>query len=80
MAASAPMTSILRSSRSAHTPASTETMACGTNPHTSAAMSTTPDCVVRVRCQRIAYCTSDEPNIDTVCPARNTVALRTQRS
>jgi hypothetical protein len=35
-----------------------------------------PDCVLRVMCQRMAYCTTIEPKIVSACPVRkNTVFL-----
>ena len=64
-----------RFTRSAQTPAKIETIACGTKPKITARASTKPDLVVRVRCQRIAYCTKKEPNIEMVCPVRK-IAMR----
>src|SRR5690606_32291635 len=74
--ASAAMMSVLRLSRSAHTPPKIDTIAWGSMPNTADAMSTTPDLVSSVRCHMIAYCTSIDPNIDTVCPDRNTAVSR----
>ena len=61
----------LRLMRSAQTPANTETTAWGKNPKTADRASTAPDLVVRVRCHMIAYCTSMEPKVVTVCPTKN---------
>ena len=78
MVASAPMISFLRSSRSAHTPPKIERTACGRNPNTAYRAITPPDLVSRVRCHITAYCTSIEPNSETVCPDRKMVTSRRQ--
>ena len=62
---SAAMTRALRLNRSAHTPPTTETTACGRNPNRTASVITVPDFVVSVRCHMTAYCTSIDPNRDT---------------
>src|SRR5690349_5194816 len=78
MVASAPMMSFLRSSRSAQTPPNTEITACGRKPNTAYSAMTPPDLVSRVRCHITAYCTSIEPNSETVCPDRKMVTSRRQ--
>ena len=77
MVASAPMISFLRSSRSAQTPPKIEMTACGRNPNTAYRAMTPPDLVSRVRCHITAYCTSIEPNSETVCPVRKIVTSPT---
>ena len=61
--------------RSAHTPAKTETIACGKNPNIAASAKTTPDFVESVRCHKMAYCTRNEPNIEIVWPVMK-IAIR----
>ena len=48
-------------------------------PNTAESISTTPDSVRIVRYHMMAYCTSIEPNIDTVWPERKTAVSRFQR-
>jgi hypothetical protein len=60
------MIMILRFTRSAQTPAKIETIACGRKPNTAARARIVPDLVVKVRCHKIAYCTSIDPKVVTV--------------
>ena len=66
MAASDAAMSRLRLYRSAHTPANGERNKVGRKPQMMATVIAAPDCVVRVMCQKIAYCTSDVPSRDSV--------------
>lgn len=67
MTASGNMTNSLRFHLSAQTPPNTETIACGRAAATIATVMTMPEFDRKTRYQRIAYCTTLEPNSDSVC-------------
>lgn len=67
MTASGSMTNSLRFHLSAQTPPNTETIACGRAAATIAPVMTMPEFDRKTRYQKIAYCTTLEPNSDSVC-------------
>lgn len=76
--ASGRMMSSLRFHRSAQTPPNMDTTACGRHVAIIAAAMTEPESDRMTRCQKMAYCTTDEPSNESVCPVSSSVTRRFQ--